>query len=478
MKKILTASIVIIVTILLTSCNNEEEMINDEINLFAENFDPKTDQMFHVGDEINLSIYVSSNEPINNLSLLVRGEKIEISDALGKAEFGFNLKDFLEPREEEKEETISVFVSSINSSSQLDIKLKSFVNKLIVVADETLSDHTSQIQEVLDQADAFDVVYFEEGVYYVSQLIIPNKNYIKLISDGAVIKANSDSDFMIGTANYISTVNYVGTPLRFDGFRLESNGFNVKRGIILRNWNSEINNNTISGFETGIEISTKTSSGVNLTTTLVNNKIQENKIICKTGIKVTDVERNKATDFFITNNLIYSPSNVTGYRGIHLDACAGTLVQGNHIYSMHNWDLYISVASVGLRVIDNYFEGENYRSIKVSDFIDNETLLFSGNVINSRVQLYDVSTGYNSILKSSNNVYRSQGHLFCQWSRITLISEGDSFQSNYPYRSHNKGTPAKTFAFNSYVIKSNGNGVSFFNGEQTYYTTNQVEYFD
>lgn len=344
------------------------------------------------------------------------------------------------------------------------------------------------VQQKLDLIDDYDVVFFEDGEYNVCELKIPNKKYIKIITDGAVLKANADCDYLMATYNYYDPTNiYTGHPLTIKGFILDANGYEVGKGIVLKNWSCEISNNQLIGFETGIEFSTETITGTQLASgTMVNNKIQENKIDCRNGIKVHDTSSTQAqiTDMFITNNFISSFSDYTGSGiGINMESTAGSLIQGNHLYKFKGWDLYVKAAQAGLRIVDNIFEGHNDRAVRVYKLYT-ETVLFSRNIVNSRVQILNdgSSSDYKSVFHSSDNAYRKfnaesvTGHILCESNAVTVISANDSFEIETPFRTTISTTQAKVYADNTYYYDS---GTVFLNGAQAFpanYPTAYAEY--
>lgn len=347
----------------------------------------------------------------------------------------------------------------------------------IIKSDTSVLDHSEMVQKVFNSASNYDVIRFEPGTYRINEIVIPDVSNLKVEGKGAVLAASRDCEFLISSAAYADDFSFPGKPLSISGLIITGSSYTVAKAVVLKNWNSEIKDCEIKNVELGVEFTTVSRGGTDIASgkTMVNNKILNNKIIARNGIRISDPSRNKATDYFISNNLIYH--NEGGNVGIYLQASSGGLIQGNHTYSMRSWDLYIDISSVGLRVVDNYFEGANKRSIKIGDFISGETLLLSGNVINSRVQVYDAQGNYSAAINSNGNVFREDGHIFSQWTKLMVLSTADSFQTPYPFRSHNANSPVKVMANNSfYISKSGSTEPVILTGIQGIYDKNQTEY--
>ncbi len=307
------------------------------------------------------------------------------------------------------------------------------------------SDATAAIQAAWNAATTHQILYHPYGTYLVTNLTIPSTTGLVLCGPGIIkAKTGGNVNYLIASYKYINNVAEADVPIEIRGLHIDGNSI-VTNPLVVQNWDSIIEENEIYGGVNGLKITTQTLNTTDFSaSTLVNNRILKNKIHNCTGkgLYILDTSRNKATDYDIIGNIIYTCGD-----GGYLETCAGHLISGNHFYD-NTRDAFFSIGSLGLRILGNHFEGAD--SIRFEDFNINGSVAFGGNVVNGMVYLYMSATGDGAFNSTGNTFRTANGCLHNEWNpNVVIYSTGDAFETSTPYRTNNPSATSKFFAKNS-----------------------------
>jgi hypothetical protein len=290
------------------------------------------------------------------------------------------------------------------------------------------SNDTRPFQEALDSLEDGDTLLIPFGTYLVTNLVIPDKRNITLLFYGT-IKAirGGDKDYLISTYKYVNNIPESGQPIKIINPKINGDNI-VTNGLVIQTWASDIESPEIFNCVNGLKITAQTKNGATFhTSTLVNITINNPKIYNNSGkgIWICDPKGNKVTDYYIINGFVYG----NGGDGIHVDSCAGALIQGVHTYSNEK-GLSVSIGSLALRIHDCYFEEPH--SVKFNDIYENIFISMRGNAIKGDVNIY--SSRNNCGVKGIGNTFQSEKGKYTQvWGGSVLYSTGDTFDASNPY---------------------------------------------
>jgi parallel beta-helix repeat protein len=211
-----------------------------------------------------------------------------------------------------------------------------------------VTDDTAAIQAAFSSNAT--VVSFRPGATYdVTNLIMPDTpNRIYSFNNAILNRISGGStDYVIAAYAYVNNFNSAGQPLQIKDMIVNGNSI-ATNGLVIENWDSVVYGCEIYHCVNGIKATTMGVNGGSLVcNSCVNNKYILNKLHNNTGhgFWIQDSSQNKLTDYFLQDNLMYcNPINA------YVDTCAGSLITGNHFYNGRSGDLYIAIASFGLRI--------------------------------------------------------------------------------------------------------------------------------
>lgn len=291
------------------------------------------------------------------------------------------------------------------------------------------NDDTLIIQQALDSLNDGDSFILPNGIFQVTNLVIPDKKNITLEFYGSLRAIDGgDNDYLLATYKYVNNITEAGQSIKIINPKIDGSGI-IRNGLVVQTWSTTIEKPEIFNCSNGLKITSQTKNGLNFrNSTLVNITINNPNIRNNTnkGIWICDPGRNKITDYFITNGLLYG--NAGG--GIYADSCAGALIQGVHTYANKS-AVYVNIASPALRIHDCYFEEED--SVRFNEFNENTFVSMQGNTLNGNVFLYSLNK--NTGLKGIGNTFRTKnGKYIQQWGNTIILSTGDTFETSDPYR--------------------------------------------
>jgi N-acetyl-beta-hexosaminidase len=298
-----------------------------------------------------------------------------------------------------------------------------------------VTDDTSAVQAALDALETGQTLLFPPGVFLVRNLTIPDRSVtLRGSSRGSTtlkLLNGSTGGYVLATGNWVGPNQpFTGLPLSVIDLILSGPADRVANGtvgLILMAWSSRVADCSFLGFQTGLRVTTTTSAGTPITTSMVNNRYERCEFLQNmgNGFHIHDPSRHTATDYFLTDSF----AMYNGGSGFRLDTTGGGLVRGNHLYSNTDADISINIATSTLRVVENYMEDP--RSLEIQTFIPHESALVSANIFEG--SLVAIANDGNATLLSSNNVFRTQSAVMSlsgnreHW--LTVISTGDTFVS-------------------------------------------------
>lgn len=188
--------------------------------------------------------------------------------------------------------------------------------------------------------------------------LLGNRSYRGESRTGTVLRqaANASLQAMLASDSYLDNVPYTGSPISIRQMTLDGNDGAGTTGIILRSWQSVVEDVQIRNMGAhGIMLSNASANGTLMTeSTSVNGQIVGNFITDSGGhgIFVNEPDGNSMTDWNLTDNWIAD----SGLSGIYLDNAAGWVIERNHIYGVPHHALRAH-RLWGTSIADNYVEG-------------------------------------------------------------------------------------------------------------------------
>ena len=317
------------------------------------------------------------------------------------------------------------------------------------------TNDTLPIQAALNALEPGQKLFFPSGTYMVSNLVLPNTKNIKLEGNvDSVIKKNikGNREYLMASFNYVKNIPYASEPFQLIDVKLDG-GYICDNVLIIQSWNTLLEKCEIrNGLKNGIIITANTKTGKPIKTTLVNNRIRgclihDNK---ENNINIMDTSKDKVTDLFITENIVYRAK-----VGVKLDTSAGTIFAMNHLYGHNDYDLKILFSSFGSQVVNNYFEGSitsPKKSVYIKDFAQNSSCIFSTNNVTGDVRVF--SKNSNCFLLSTANHFRTEnGVIKNNWNDNVIVkSTGDSFESRQPFLAVDKKWNYNSSSISKFIV--------------------------
>ena len=191
--------------------------------------------------------------------------------------------------------------------------------------------------------------------------LLGDRRYTGESTTGTVLKQEGSASYVLASSAYVDNSTTTGAPLSIRDLTVACDGSGSTDGIILLNWQADVENVDVSGCGgSGIVDTNTNASGGAITNTSVNSRFDNNFITGsgRYGFYVQD-SRNSVTDGFLQNNQIAS----SRLDAIHLDNAAGWDISGNHMYN--DGQNGISASRLfGTTIASNYIEdfGDGKRS--------------------------------------------------------------------------------------------------------------------
>ena len=196
------------------------------------------------------------------------------------------------------------------------------------------STDAATLQRAINSSPVGAAIEFQGGTCLLTTglTLLADRTYTGENTTGTVLKQDGSASYILASSAYVYNSTATGDPLSIRDLTVACDGSGSTDGIILLNWQVDVENVDVSGCGGSGIIDTNTNaSGGMITNTSVNSRFDNNFITNsgKYGFYVHDTG-NSVTDGFLDNNQIAS----SGLDSIHLDNAAGWNISGNHLYAV------------------------------------------------------------------------------------------------------------------------------------------------
>jgi len=189
-------------------------------------------------------------------------------------------------------------------------------------------------------------------------ILLPYRTYTGYNTTGTVLKQDRNMSYVLASQAYADNSSSTGAPVTIRDLTVECNGSGGTNGIIVLNWQADVEGVDVYGCGgSGIVDTNTTANGKAIKNTSPNSRFDDNFIrnSGRYGFEIYD-SGNSVTDGFLDDNLIARSS----LDGIHLENAAGWDISGNHLYGnarngIHADRLY------GTTITNNYIENFGHK---------------------------------------------------------------------------------------------------------------------
>lgn len=193
---------------------------------------------------------------------------------------------------------------------------------------------SATLQRAIDASPKGSAIEFQGGTCLLtSGLVLPgDRTYTGESTTGTVLKQGAGADYMLASSSYVNNSATTGDPLAIRDLTVACDGSGSTDGIVLLNWQVDVEHVDVSGCGGSGIVDTNTSAnGHAITNTSVNSRFDNNFISDsgRYGFQVHD-SGNSVTDGFLDDNQIAS----SGLDAVHLDNAEGWKISGNHLYDV------------------------------------------------------------------------------------------------------------------------------------------------
>lgn len=222
----------------------------------------------------------------------------------------------------------------------------------------TCRDSTSdaaRLQSAIDASNPGAEINIQGGTCLLTRgiTLLGDRTYAGGNTAGTVLKQDGPMPYLLASSAYVRNAGTTGDPLAIRDLTVACNGSGSTDGIIVLNWDSDVEHVTVGGCGgSGIVDTNSTANGSAITNTSVNSRFDNNFITMsgQYGFEVFD-SRNSVTDGFLVDNQIAS----SGKDAIHLANAEGWDVSGNHLYGVGQ-DAIQADRMYGTTIANNYIE--------------------------------------------------------------------------------------------------------------------------
>jgi len=218
------------------------------------------------------------------------------------------------------------------------------------------------LQRAINSSPVGAAIQFQGTCLLTTGITLPgDRTYTGESTTGTVLKQDGSASYVLASSAYVDNSTTTGAPLSIRDLTVACDGSGSTDGIILLDWQADVENVDVSGCGgSGIVDTNTNASGGVITNTSVNSRFDNNFITGsgRYGFYVQD-SGNSVTDGFLENNDIAS----SRLDAIHLDNAAGWNISGNHLYN-NGQDGITAYRLFGTTIASNYVEdfGDGKRS--------------------------------------------------------------------------------------------------------------------
>ena len=221
--------------------------------------------------------------------------------------------------------------NSATSQPSVNTQPPPVVATMSVTCTNSTSD-AANLQQAINSSRPGAAIEIKGGTCLLTRGInlLGNRTYIGANKTGTVLKQDGDMGYVLAADTYVNNSPATGQPISISNLTVQCNGSGSTDGIILLNWQSDVQKVDVRNCGgSGIVDTNTAANGTAITNTSVNSRFENNFISDsgQYGFEVHD-SRNSVTDGYLVDNQIAS----SGHDAIHLDNAAGWNISGNHLY--------------------------------------------------------------------------------------------------------------------------------------------------
>jgi hypothetical protein len=184
-------------------------------------------------------------------------------------------------------------------------------------------------------------------------VFLGDRTYAGYNATATVLKQDASMSYVLASQAYAGNFSSTGDPVTIRDLTIECNGTGSTNGIVVLNWQSEVEGVDVNNCGGSGIVDTNTTADDNaIRNTSVNSRFDNNFISDSKqyGFDVRDSE-NSVTDGYLDDNQIAR----SGMDAIHFDNAAGWDISGNHLYGDRH-DGINANRLYGTTISNNYIE--------------------------------------------------------------------------------------------------------------------------
>ena len=194
------------------------------------------------------------------------------------------------------------------------------------------STDSATLQHAIDSSPAGAAIEFQGGKCLLTTglTLLGDRTYTGENTTGTVLQQDGSASYILASSAYVDNSTTTGDPLSIRDLTVACDGSGSTDGIILLNWQVDVENVDVRDCGgSGIVDTNINSGGGAITNTSVNSRFDNNFILNsgRYGFDVHDTGES-VTDGFLEDNQIA----LSGLDAVHLDNAAGWNISGNHLY--------------------------------------------------------------------------------------------------------------------------------------------------
>jgi hypothetical protein len=216
------------------------------------------------------------------------------------------------------------------------------------------------LQRAIDSSPVGAAIEFQGHTCLLTSglTLLSNRTYTGENTTGTVLEQKGNASYMLASSAYAGNATASGEPLAIRDLTIACDGSGATNGIVLMNWQVDVENVNVSDCGgSGIVDTNTNSAGGMITNTSVNSRFVDNFISGSGhyGFAVLD-SQNSVTDGFLVDNQIAS----SGMDAIYMQNAAGWDISGNHVYGDGGnaiWAHRMFATTIGSNLIEDFGVG-------------------------------------------------------------------------------------------------------------------------
>ena len=241
--------------------------------------------------------------------------------------------------------------SSAGSSSSVTLAAPTATIK---VSCQDNSGDAGRIQSAINGSPVGAAIEFQGGTCLLTKglTLKGDRTYTGGSTTGTILKQSGSLPYVLASTSYVDSDPTTGDPLAIRDLTINCAGSGSTDGIILLNWQVDVEHVDISNCWNGIVDTNTGANGHAISNTSVNSRFDNNFISGsgQYGFEVID-SGNSVTDGFLEDNQIAS----SGADAVHMQNAEGWDISGNHLYDVTKNAINLQ-RIYGTTVSGNYIE--------------------------------------------------------------------------------------------------------------------------